>query len=119
MSWVFLIVPIHGSYCHITSRPLSFFLFIYFLFFYFFRFCAFLGILGGVPGFLGGVPGFLGAVPGFRWCSGFLDVPVFRCSGVPGSTTCRSLCSNLGGIDPEKLYRATLTLWKSFRAKPI
>ena len=23
----------------------------------------------------------------------------------------RSLCSNLGGIDPEKLYRATLTSW--------
>ena len=23
----------------------------------------------------------------------------------------RSLCSNLGGIDPEKLYRATLTVW--------
>ena len=78
MSWVFLIVPIHGSYCHVTSRPLSFFFLFFFLFFYFFRFCAFLGILGGVPGFLGGVPGFLGAVPGFRWCSGFLDVPVFR-----------------------------------------
>ena len=24
----------------------------------------------------------------------------------------RSLCSNLGGIDPEKLYRATLSLLK-------
>ena len=24
----------------------------------------------------------------------------------------RSLCSNLGGIDPEKLYRATLSFWK-------
>ena len=26
----------------------------------------------------------------------------------------RSLCSNLGGIDPEKLYRATLSHWDHF-----
>ena len=25
----------------------------------------------------------------------------------------RSLCSNLGGIDPEKLYRATLRLYQT------
>ena len=66
-------------------------LFLLYLFIYFFRFCAFLGILGGVPGFLGGVPGFLGGVPGF-WGSvpGFLGgcSGTFRCSGVPGSTTC-------------------------------
>ena len=77
-------------------------------------FLRFRGFFRGVPGFLGDVPGFLGGVPGFLgvflvflgvfqvfWgCSGFLgcfgmfrDVPVFwcsvfRCSGVPGSTTC-------------------------------
>ena len=28
----------------------------------------------------------------------------------------RSLCSNLGGIDPEKLYRATLRFSRSLRA---
>ena len=28
----------------------------------------------------------------------------------------RSLCSNLGGIDPEKLYRATLT---QVQSKPV
>ena len=57
-------------------------------------------ILEDVPDFWGGVPGFLGSVPGFLgefrvfwgvfrdfWL--FRDVPVFWCSGVPGSTTCR------------------------------
>ena len=78
--------------------------FIFILFIYLFIFCAFLGILGGVPGFLGvfrvfwgrcsgfsggGVLSFLEGVPGFRWSSGFLGCSgTFRCSGVPGSTTC-------------------------------
>ena len=31
----------------------------------------------------------------------------------------RSLCSNLGGIDPEKLYRATLSKMKRCRMLPI
>ena len=29
----------------------------------------------------------------------------------------RSLCSNLGGIDPEKLYRATLSLERESRRR--
>ena len=84
-------------------------------------FQAFLGyvkVLEGVPGFLEGVPGcsrvfpgvpgFLEGVPG---CSGFSircsgvfrvfltvpgvpcsGVPVFRCSAVPGITTCPRMC---------------------------
>ena len=32
---------------------------------------------------------------------------------------CRSLCSNLGGIDPEKLHRATLTPLLRWRNKEI
>ena len=31
----------------------------------------------------------------------------------------RSLCSNLGGIDPEKLYRATLSTWKVRRLNQL
>ena len=56
----------------------------------------------GVPGFLEGVPGCSGfsrrcsgvfrvfhTVPGVPGCSG-----VFRCSGVPGITTCRNYCNS-------------------------
>ena len=51
--------------------------------------------MGGVPSFLGGVPGFLGDIPSFlAGVPGFSGVPecsvMFRCSGVPGSTTCPS-----------------------------
>ena len=59
---------------------------------------------GGVPGFLGvfrvfwgvflvfwGVFLVLGGVPGFLGVPGCSGVPVFRCSGVPGSTTCLSV----------------------------
>ena len=52
------------------------------------------GFLGGVPGFLAGVPGFWGLFLVFLGVPGFSGVPecfvMFRCSGVPGSTTCRS-----------------------------
>ena len=65
----------------------------------------------GVPGFLEGVPGCSGFSRGCSGCSGFFTlfqvfrgvpgcsgvpcsgVPVFRCSGVPGITTCRILAS--------------------------
>ena len=51
----------------------------------------------GVPGFLEGVPGCSGFFTLFRvfrgvpGCSGVpcSGVPVFRCSGVPGITTCQ------------------------------
>ena len=49
-----------------------------------------------IPGFLKGVPGcpgFSGTVPGVPGCSVFRGIPVFRCSGVPGLTTCQTFAS--------------------------
>ena len=60
------------------------------------------GVFRGVPGFLEGVPGcsrfsrrcsgvfrVFHTVPGVPGCSGMFRCSVFRCSGVPGITTCR------------------------------
>ena len=55
----------------------------------------------GVPGFLGGVSGFLGGCSRFsRGCSGFFGCSrMFRCSGVPGSTTFLLSCTRYTSYD--------------------
>ena len=57
----------------------------------------------GVPGFLGGVSGFLGGGGCSRFsrgCSGFFGCSrMFRCSGVPGSTTFLLSCTRYTSYD--------------------
>ena len=89
----------------------------------------------GVPGFFdcSGVPGCSGVFRGVPGCSGvFRSVPVFRCSGVPGFSTCpkkevrvpkllnfrpQSLCALTdqecegSGVENELLRRQNLVLF--------
>ena len=64
-------------------------------------FWVFLYVFRGVPGFLEGVPGssgFFTLFPVFRGVPGCSGVPVFRCSGFPGITTCLNVLVNLGQL---------------------
>ena len=65
---------------------------------------------GGVPGFFGGCSGIFRGVPGFSCvleCTVTFHCSGVRCSGVPGSTTCRDLFSYMQGylfLSPNYCY---------------